>query len=72
MKSPTDELRNELNNSVGILLATKEYLGEETKLLVDVSIPGFPSVMKGSKELILENLTRVEMVLRRWIDQIPL
>lgn len=60
----------ELNESIGVLRATKDYLGEEKKVLVDISIAGFPSIMASSKALIIANLTRVEMAIVQCVEHL--
>jgi hypothetical protein len=65
-----DKLQKELNEAIGVLRATKEYLGEEKKVLVDISIPAWPHIMESSKALIIANLTRVEMAMLQCVDKL--
>ena len=60
----------ELSEAIGVLRATKDYLGEDKKVLVDISIPGWPSIMASSKALIIANLTRVEMAILQCVEHL--
>lgn len=63
-----NDLIKELNIAIGVLRAHREYWGEETKLLVDNSTPGLPTIMQKSR--LLEALHNAEITLDKVVCQL--
>jgi hypothetical protein len=63
-----NDLVKELNLAIGALRAHREYFGEDSKLLVDNSIPGLPTIM--SKDRLLEVLHNAEITLDKVVCQL--
>lgn len=63
-----NDLIKELNLAIGALRAHREYWGEDTKLLVDNSIPGLPTIMQKSR--LLEALHNAEITLDKVVCQL--
>jgi len=63
-----NDLVKELNLAIGALRAHREYFGEDSKLLVDNSIPGLPTIMP--KARLLEVLHNAEIALDKVVCQL--
>lgn len=62
------DLLKDVNEAIGTLRAFQEYLSQPTKLIVDTSVAGFPSVLEATKSNIINSLNRVERVMLRIVN----